>query len=65
MVEKSASGMNIQTPTGRRCNLGGIETGVSTEPWEIKQYYQAGHRCWDQQDVMHEKHTGAIRISLG
>ncbi|RPA92144.1 PLP-dependent transferase [Choiromyces venosus 120613-1] len=64
-VEKLASVKNIHIRTGGLCNPGGIETSVGLEPWEIEQNYLAGHRCWDEQDVMHGKPTGAIRISLG
>ena len=64
-VEKLASVKNIHIRTGGMCNPGGIETSVGLEPWEIEQNYLAGHRCWDEQDVMHGKPTGAIRVSLG
>ncbi|KAG0638497.1 pyridoxal phosphate-dependent transferase [Tuber brumale] len=64
-VEKLASVKNIHIRTGGLCNPGGIETSVGLEPWEIEQNYLAGHRCWDEQDVMHGKPTGAIRVSLG
>ncbi|PWW76205.1 PLP-dependent transferase [Tuber magnatum] len=64
-VEKLASVKNIHIRTGGLCNPGGIETSVGLESWEIEQNYLAGHRCWDEQDVMHGKPTGAIRVSLG
>ncbi|CUS13750.1 unnamed protein product [Tuber aestivum] len=64
-VEKLASVKNIHIRTGALCNPGGIEASVGLEPWEIEQNFLAGHRCWDQQDVMHGKPTGAIRVSLG
>jgi len=64
-VEKLASVKNIHIRTGGLCNPGGIESSVGLEPWEIERNYLAGHRCWDERDVMHGKPTGAIRVSLG
>lgn len=64
-VEKLASVKNIHIRTGGLCNPGGVESWIGLEPWEIEQNYIAGHRCWDEQDVMHGKPTGAIRVSLG
>lgn len=64
-VEKLASVKNIHLRTGSLCNPGGIEQHVGLAAWEIEQNYRAGHRCWDDQDVMRGKPTGAIRISLG
>ncbi|RPB12903.1 PLP-dependent transferase [Morchella conica CCBAS932] len=64
-VEKLASVKNIHLRTGGLCNPGGIEQHVGLAAWEIEQNYLSGHRCWDDQDVMRGKPTGAIRISLG
>jgi len=38
---------------------------ISHGPWEIKQNCFTGHRCLDEEDVMHGKSSGAIRISFG
>lgn len=64
-VEKLASVKNIHIRTGGLCNPGGIEQWVGIEAWEVEQNYLAGHRCWDDQDVIRGKPTGAIRVSLG
>lgn len=64
-VEKLASVRNIHIRTGGLCNPGGVEQWVGLEAWEVERNYQAGHRCWDDQDVMRGKPTGAIRVSLG
>lgn len=64
-VEKLASVRNIHIRTGGLCNPGGIERWIGLEAWEIEQNYLAGHRCWDDQDVIRGKPTGAIRVSLG
>lgn len=64
-VEKLASVKNIHIRTGGLCNPGGVEQWIGLEAWEVEQNYLAGHRCWDDQDVMRGKPTGAIRVSLG
>lgn len=64
-VEKLAAVKRIHIRTGGLCNPGGVESYIGLKAWEIKQNYEAGHRCWDDQDVMHDKPTGAIRVSLG
>lgn len=64
-VEKLASVKNIHIRTGGLCNPGGVEQWVGLEAWEVEQNYLAGHRCWDDQDVIRGKPTGAIRVSLG
>ncbi|KAF8443628.1 pyridoxal phosphate-dependent transferase [Terfezia claveryi] len=64
-VEKLAAVKRIHIRTGGLCNPGGVESYVGLKAWEIKQNYEAGHRCWDDQDVMRGKPTGAIRVSLG
>lgn len=28
-------------------------------------FVQAGHVCWDDQDVIHGRPTGAVRVSFG
>lgn len=64
-VEKLAAVKGINIRTGGLCNPGGVESYIGLEAWEIKQNYEAGHRCWDDQDIMRGKPTGAIRVSLG
>ncbi|KAF8422908.1 pyridoxal phosphate-dependent transferase [Tirmania nivea] len=64
-VEKLAAVKRIHIRTGGLCNPGGVESYIGLKAWEIKQNYEAGHRCWDDQDIMRGKPTGAIRVSLG
>lgn len=64
-VEKLAAVKGIHIRTGGLCNPGGVESYIGLKAWEIVQNYEAGHRCWDDHDVMRGKPTGAIRISLG
>lgn len=64
-VEKLAAVKQIHIRTGGLCNPGGVESYIGLRAWEIKKNYEAGHRCWDDQDVMGGKPTGVIRVSLG
>ncbi|RPA77194.1 PLP-dependent transferase [Ascobolus immersus RN42] len=64
-VEKLAAVKNIHIRTGGLCNPGGIEQALDLQPWEVKSNYDAGHRCWDERDIVRGKPTGAIRVSLG
>ena len=63
--EKLATVKKIHIRTGGLCNPGGVESYIGLKPWEIRENYEAGHRCWDDKDVMRGKPTGAIRVSLG
>jgi len=47
------------------CNPGGIATSLQLEPWEMKRNFSAGQRCGNEDDVMHGKPTGMVRLSLG
>jgi molybdenum cofactor sulfurtransferase len=64
-VEKLASIRNIQLRTGGLCNPGGITSFLQLEPWEMKRNFSAGLRCGSEDDIMHGKPTGMIRLSLG
>jgi molybdenum cofactor sulfurtransferase len=64
-VEKLASIRNIQLRTGGLCNPGGITSFLELEPWEMKRNFSAGYRCGSEDDIMHGKPTGVIRLSLG
>jgi molybdenum cofactor sulfurtransferase len=64
-VEKLASVRNIQLRTGGLCNPGGISSFLHLEPWEMKRNFSAGQRCGSENDIMHGKPTGMIRLSLG
>jgi molybdenum cofactor sulfurtransferase len=64
-VEKLASVRNIQLRIGGLCNPGGITSFLQLEPWEMKRNFSAGLRCSSEDDIMHGKPTGMIRLSLG
>lgn len=41
-------------------SAGGYEMFLTDRFW-----YQAGHVCWDDHDIIHGKPTGAVRVSFG
>ncbi|XP_065169463.1 molybdenum cofactor sulfurase 3 [Atheta coriaria] len=56
---------NISLRTGCFCNPGACQRhlGISTE--EVLYYYEMGHVCGDQRDLIDGKPTGSVRISFG
>lgn len=64
-VEKLACIKNIQLRSGGLCNPGGIMTFLQLTPSQMRRNYSAGQRCGSEGDVIGEKPTGAIRLSLG
>ncbi|TID27351.1 PLP-dependent transferase [Venturia nashicola] len=64
-IERLASIRNIHLRTGGLCNPGGMASSLQLNPWEMKRNFSAGHRCGNEDDVMHGKPTGMIRLSLG
>lgn len=64
-VEKLAAIKNIQLRTGGLCNPGGVAASLGLAPWEMRENFSAGQRCGNDNDVIREKPTGMIRVSLG
>jgi len=64
-IEKLASVQNICLRSGGLCNPGGIASALQLAPWEMKRNFSAGQRCGSENDVLHGKPTGMLRISLG
>lgn len=64
-VEKLGIVKNIQFRTGGLCNPGGVATHLGLSSNEMRQNYAAGQRCGDENDILHGKPTGVIRVSLG
>jgi molybdenum cofactor sulfurtransferase len=56
---------NIQLRTGGVCNPGGIAHFLSWSPEELRQNFAEGLRCGNGLDVIDEKPTGIIGVSLG
>ncbi|KAL8627459.1 hypothetical protein Q9189_006836 [Teloschistes chrysophthalmus] len=55
----------IQLRTGGVCNPGGIASYLGLSPVEMRRNFAEGLRCGNEFDVMNNKPTGVIRVSLG
>lgn len=64
-VEKLASVKSIHIRSGTLCNPGGTANLLGLSNEEMKANYKAGQRCGDENDIMQDKPTGALRLSLG
>ncbi|KAG0579095.1 hypothetical protein KC19_4G072700 [Ceratodon purpureus] len=64
-VEKLAALENIQLRTGCFCNPGACAKYLKLSQEDLLSNFEAGHVCWDDQDVIHGKPTGAVRVSFG
>ena len=64
-VEKLATVHNFQLRTGGLCNPGGIANALKLSDDDLKNNFEAGRRCGDEQDIVNGKPTGVLRISLG
>nr|XP_011460723.1 PREDICTED: molybdenum cofactor sulfurase isoform X2 [Fragaria vesca subsp. vesca] len=64
-VEKLASLSGIQLRTGCFCNPGACAKYLGLSHLELLSNIEAGHVCWDDNDIIHGKPTGAVRVSFG
>ncbi|XP_042407238.1 molybdenum cofactor sulfurase-like isoform X2 [Zingiber officinale] len=64
-VEKLASLSGIQLRTGCFCNPGACAKYLDLSHFDLIANLEAGHVCWDDNDILHGKPTGAVRISFG
>ncbi|KAJ1260323.1 hypothetical protein BS78_10G223400 [Paspalum vaginatum] len=64
-VEKIASLSGIHLRTGCFCNPGACAKYVGLSHSDLVSNFEAGHVCWDDNDVINGKPTGAVRISFG
>ncbi|ESR35451.1 Molybdenum cofactor sulfurase [Citrus sinensis] len=64
-VEKLASLSGIQLRTGCFCNPGACAKYLGLSHSDLLSNIEAGHVCWDDNDIIHGKPTGAIRVSFG
>ncbi|KAJ4975209.1 hypothetical protein NE237_000315 [Protea cynaroides] len=64
-VEKLASLSGIHLRTGCFCNPGACAKYVGLSHLDLLSNIEAGHVCWDGNDILHGKPTGAVRISIG
>ncbi|XP_024008774.1 molybdenum cofactor sulfurase isoform X2 [Eutrema salsugineum] len=64
-VEKLASLSGIQLRTGCFCNPGACAKYLALSHSNLLSNVEAGHICWDDNDVINGKPTGAVRVSFG
>ncbi|XP_010459195.1 PREDICTED: molybdenum cofactor sulfurase isoform X3 [Camelina sativa] len=64
-VEKLASLSGIQLRTGCFCNPGACAKYLDLSHSDLLSNVEAGHVCWDENDVINGKPTGAVRVSFG
>ncbi|CAH9115320.1 unnamed protein product [Cuscuta epithymum] len=64
-VENLASLAGIQLRTGCFCNPGACAKYLGLSHLDLLSNIEAGHACWDDQDVLNGKPTGAVRVSFG
>jgi len=62
--EKIANLNKICIRTGCFCNPGACQEYLKLTDQEILNNNTIGHTCWNQMDIINEKITGAIRVSL-
>ncbi|KAH7557794.1 hypothetical protein JRO89_XS11G0221900 [Xanthoceras sorbifolium] len=64
-VEKLASLSGIQLRTGCFCNPGACAKYLGLSHLDLLSNIEAGHVCWDDNDIINGKPTGAVRVSFG
>ncbi|KAL4902226.1 molybdenum cofactor sulfurase [Aspergillus multicolor] len=64
-VERLASIKNIQIRSGTLCNPGGTAASLGWSGADMRRHFSAGMRCGDEHDIMDERPTGILRVSLG
>ncbi|KAL3450299.1 molybdenum cofactor sulfurase [Aspergillus insuetus] len=64
-VERLASVKNIQIRSGTLCNPGGTAMRLGWTGADMLRHFSAGMRCGDDNDIMDERPTGILRVSLG
>ncbi|KAK1284812.1 Molybdenum cofactor sulfurase [Acorus calamus] len=64
-VEKLASLSGIQLRTGCFCNPGACAKYLGLSTADLLSNVEAGRVCWDDNDILHGKPTGAVRVSFG
>ena len=64
-VVSAATVHNIQLRGGCFCNPGACHKSLNISPDMAKKFRESGHRCGDQNDIINNKHTGAVRASIG
>ncbi|KAI5245605.1 PLP-dependent transferase [Aureobasidium subglaciale] len=64
-VGKLANEHKIYLRTGSLCNPGGTAVELGWMTGELRQAFEAGHRCSKPESIILGKATGVVRVSLG
>jgi molybdenum cofactor sulfurtransferase len=64
-VQRIASLEGIYLRTGVMCNPGACSAATGVKTVQVKAWFDQGHVCWDDQDVLDGIPTGAVRVSFG
>mmetsp|Transcript_28476 Transcript_28476/g.69449 ORF Transcript_28476/g.69449 Transcript_28476/m.69449 type:complete len:826 (-) Transcript_28476:134-2611(-) len=64
-VERVATLFRIQLRTGCFCNPGACQKHLSLTKDAVIKNLEAGHVCWDSNDIVDGNPIGSVRISLG
>ncbi|KAL0025505.1 hypothetical protein WJX77_007273 [Trebouxia sp. C0004] len=64
-VEKLACLHGIFLRTGCFCNPGACARHLGITASQSKRNFEAGHVCWDDNDIIDGRPTGAVRVSFG
>lgn len=64
-VEHYASEQSIYVLSGSLCNPGGVAMHLGWDSKDLRQAYDAGHRCSNPLQFVLGRPTGVVRVSLG
>jgi len=64
-VQRIASLEGIYLRTGVMCNPGACSIATGVQAVQAKAWFENGHACWDDKDVLDGIPTGAVRVSFG
>lgn len=64
-VQRITSLEGVFLRSGVMCNPGGCGSALGVAAAEAQEWFDAGHVCWDDKDVLNNKPTGAVRASFG
>ncbi|KAL4517970.1 hypothetical protein Ndes2526A_g02336 [Nannochloris sp. 'desiccata'] len=64
-VQRIASLEGIYLRTGVMCNPGACSAATGVKAVQAKAWFENGHVCWDDKDVLDGIPTGAVRVSFG
>ncbi|KZS21851.1 Molybdenum cofactor sulfurase [Daphnia magna] len=64
-VEKILSLYDVHVRTGCFCNPAACQRFLELSEEDLCSHYMSGHKCGDENDLIHGRPTGAVRVSFG